>query len=154
MTLPREPTWPRCGASIPASCPVRGDPRWRCSTGWACPAGCGCCLSWPRVVFDELHRASAGGIADYAGITYERIEAEQGVFWPCPAEDHPGTPRLFTEVFATPDGRARFIRVDHRDPAEVPDADYPYVLPTGRIMQQSQGANQPRRSRSLQLATG
>jgi assimilatory nitrate reductase catalytic subunit len=41
----------------------------------------------PRVVFEELRRASAGGIADYAGITYERIEAEQGVFWPCPAED-------------------------------------------------------------------
>lgn len=106
------------------------------------------------MVFDELHRASAGGIADYAGITYERIEAEQGVFWPCPAEDHPGTPRLFTEVFATPDGRARFIRVDHRDPAEVPEADYPYVLTTGRIMQQYQSGNQTRRSRSLQLATG
>ena len=108
----------------------------------------------PRMVFDELRRASAGGIADYAGISYERIEAEQGVFWPCPAEDHPGTPRLFTEVFATPDGRARFIRVDHRDPAEVPDAEYPYVLTTGRIMQQYQSGNQTRRSRSLQLTAG
>ena len=38
----------------------------------------------PREVFDELRRASAGGIADYAGISYERIDAEQGVFWPCP----------------------------------------------------------------------
>ena len=44
----------------------------------------------PRAVFEELRRASAGGIADYAGISYERIEAEQGVFWPCPTEDHPG----------------------------------------------------------------
>jgi assimilatory nitrate reductase catalytic subunit len=108
----------------------------------------------PRVVFDELRRASAGGIADYAGITYERIEAEQGVFWPCPAEDHPGTPRLFAEAFPTPDGRARFIRVDHRDPAEVPDAEYPYALTTGRIMQQYQSGNQTRRSRSLQLTAG
>ena len=108
----------------------------------------------PRTVFEELRRASSGGIADYAGITYERIEDEQGVFWPCPAEDHPGTPRLFTEAFATPDGRARFIRVEHRDPAEVPDADYPYVLTTGRIMQQYQSGNQTRRSRSLQLAAG
>ncbi|MDT4995798.1 MAG: assimilatory nitrate reductase catalytic subunit, partial [Actinoplanes sp.] len=56
----------------------------------------------PRRVFDELRRASAGGIADYAGITWERIDAEQGVFWPCPAEDHPGTPRLFADGFPTP----------------------------------------------------
>ncbi|MGH9232420.1 MAG: molybdopterin oxidoreductase family protein, partial [Acidimicrobiales bacterium] len=48
-----------------------------------------------REVFDELRRASAGGVVDYAGITWERLEAEDGVFWPCPSEDHPGTPRLF-----------------------------------------------------------
>ncbi|MFL6114884.1 MAG: molybdopterin oxidoreductase family protein [Catenulispora sp.] len=108
----------------------------------------------PRTVFEELRRASAGGIADYAGITYERIEAEQGVFWPCPAEDHPGTPRLFADRFATPDGRARFIRVDYREPAELPDAGYPYVLTTGRVMQQYQSGNQTRRSRSLQLTAG
>src|SRR5262249_19721927 len=52
----------------------------------------------PRAVFDELRRASAGGPADYAGVTWERIDADGGVFWPCPADDHPGTPRLFTET--------------------------------------------------------
>jgi assimilatory nitrate reductase catalytic subunit len=103
----------------------------------------------PRVVFDELRRASAGGIADYAGISYERIDAEDGVFWPCPEPGHPGTPRLFTERFPTADGRARFIRVDHRDPAELPDPEYPYVLTTGRIMQQYQSGTQTRRARSL-----
>ncbi|MCW2811527.1 MAG: molybdopterin oxidoreductase [Friedmanniella sp.] len=99
----------------------------------------------PREVFDELRRASAGGIADYAGITYERVEAEQGVFWPCPTEDHPGTPRLFAESFPTPDGRARFFRVEHREPAERPDASYPYVLTTGRLMAQYQSGTQTRR---------
>jgi assimilatory nitrate reductase catalytic subunit len=103
----------------------------------------------PRTVFDELRRASAGGIADYAGISYDRIDAGDSLFWPCPTEDHPGTPRLFGERFATPDGRARFIRVDHTDPAEMPDRDYPYVLTTGRIMQQYQSGNQTRRARSL-----
>jgi assimilatory nitrate reductase catalytic subunit len=103
----------------------------------------------PAVVFDELRRASAGGPADYAGITYARIDAEQGVFWPCPDTDHPGTPRLFTERFATADGRARFHRVEHRDPAEVPDRDYPYVLTTGRIMRQYQSGTQTRRVRAL-----
>ena len=99
----------------------------------------------PRVVFDELRRASAGGIADYAGITYERIETEKGVFWPCPAEQHPGTPRMFLDAFPTPDGRARFHRVLHRSPAETPDAGYPYVLTTGRLMTQYQSGTQTRR---------
>ena len=57
--------------------------------------------SEPAEVFEELRRASAGGAADYSGITYGRIRREDGVFWPCPGEDHPGTPRLFLERFAT-----------------------------------------------------
>ena len=73
----------------------------------------------PAEVFAELRRASAGGLADYSGITPERIDAEQGVFWPCPdttadgGAPHPGTPRLFAESFPTPDGRAGFHRVEH-----------------------------------------
>src|SRR3546814_10415223 len=63
----------------------------------------------PRQVFDELRRASAGGRADYAGITYERIEAEGPIAWPCPTEDHPGTPRMFEDLrFYTDDGKAHF----------------------------------------------
>ncbi len=103
----------------------------------------------PREVFDELRRASAGGIADYAGITYERIDAEKGVFWPCPTVDHPGTPRLFETDFPTPSGRAKFIPVDHRQPNEVPDVHFPYVLTTGRIAAQYQSGNQTRRVKSL-----
>ena len=103
----------------------------------------------PRTVFDELRRASAGGTADYAGITYERIEAEGGVFWPCPADDHPGTPRMFLDSFATPDGRARFIAVEHRPPAEVPDTDYPLYLTTGRVLTQYQSGAQTRRISGL-----
>ncbi|TDO32179.1 molybdopterin oxidoreductase family protein [Paractinoplanes brasiliensis] len=106
----------------------------------------------PRTVFEELRRASAGGIADYAGITYERIEAEDGVFWPCPAEDHPGTPRLFADGFPTPSGKARMIPVVHRDPAEMPDRQFPYVLTTGRNMQQYQSGNQTRRVKALTVA--
>ena len=99
----------------------------------------------PAEVFDELRRASAGGIADYAGITYERIDAEDGVFWPCPSEDHPGTPRLFADGFPTADGRASFLRVDYAAPAETPDASFPYVLTTGRLMAQYQSGTQTRR---------
>src|SRR3954447_5872494 len=105
----------------------------------------------PETVFEELGRASAGGVADYAGISYRRIDDEQGVFWPCPDDEHPGTPRLFTDRFATPDGRARFLRVEHVDAHERPDADFPYVLTTGRVLAQYQSGTQTRRTRSLQL---
>ena len=104
----------------------------------------------PRAVFDELRRASAGGTADYAGISYERIDAERGVFWPCPAEDaRPGTPRLFQDGFATPDGRARFHVVHHRDAAEQPDDEYPYRLTTGRTRAHYQSGTQTRRTKAL-----
>ena len=71
-----------------------------------------------REVFEEFRRASAGGAADYAGITYERIAAEDGVFWPCPSTDHAGTPRLFLDRFGRDDGRAKFHSVDHRPSAD------------------------------------
>ncbi|MFG2077804.1 molybdopterin oxidoreductase family protein [Nonomuraea maritima] len=99
----------------------------------------------PAEVFDELRRASAGGPADYSGITYERIAAGPGVFWPCPQDGHPGTPRPFLDAFATPDGRARFVAVQHRPPAEEPDDDYPVYLSTGRVLAQYQSGAQTRR---------
>jgi assimilatory nitrate reductase catalytic subunit len=103
----------------------------------------------PRAVFDELRRASKGGPADYAGITWERIEAERGVFWPCPTEQHEGTPRLFRHGFPTPDGRARFHVVHHHDAAELPDAAYPYRLTTGRTRAHYQSGTQSRRTKTL-----
>lgn len=126
----------------------------------------------PEEVFEELRRASAGGPADYSGITYRRIVEEDGVFWPCPEEPaaaggdrgpaaegssvprtaHPGTPRLFLERFATPDGRARFIAVGHRAAAEEADAEYPVLLTTGRVVAQYQSGAQTRRVDELNAA--
>ena len=100
-------------------------------------------------IFEELRRASAGGIADYSGISYARIDAEDGVFWPCPSEDHPGTVRMFQESFAHPDGRARFHPVHHRGAAEEPDDEYPLYLTTGRVMAQYQSGTQTRRVEAL-----
>jgi assimilatory nitrate reductase catalytic subunit len=135
----------------------------------------------PEEVFEELRRASAGGAADYSGITYRRLAEENGVFWPCPAEPaagpaagggdaapggpaaagdpaqeppgpHPGTPRLFLDRFATPDGRARFVPVSHRPAAEEPDEDYPVLLTTGRVVAQYQSGAQTRRVEELNRA--
>ncbi len=106
----------------------------------------------PREVFGELRRASAGGPADYTGITYERARAGTGVQWPCPEPGHPGTPRPFLDRFATPDGRARFVPVEHRPPAETPAGDYPLHLTTGRVLAQYQSGAQTRRVPALNQA--
>ncbi|MBZ6174728.1 molybdopterin oxidoreductase family protein [Streptomyces olivaceus] len=120
----------------------------------------------PEEVFEELRRASAGGPADYSGIDYGRLAEENGVFWPCPAAEagtgdgpvphpgtrHPGTPRLFLDRFATADGRARFVPVAHRPSAEEPDAEYPVLLTTGRVVAQYQSGAQTRRVAELNAA--
>ncbi|MCK8783969.1 molybdopterin oxidoreductase family protein [Roseomonas sp. NAR14] len=105
----------------------------------------------PRAIFEELRRASAGGLADYSGVTWERIAAEDGVFWPCP-EGEAGTPRPFLDRFPTASGRAKFHRVDHRVTAEEPDSDYPLFLTTGRVMAQYQSGTQTRRVAALNEA--
>ncbi|MGW1538695.1 molybdopterin oxidoreductase family protein [Streptomyces sp. NPDC002309] len=113
----------------------------------------------PEEVFEELRRATAGGPADYSGITYRRLARENGVFWPCPAPEgaggtgaHPGTPRLFLDRFATEDGRARFVAVSHRAAAEEPDDEYPVLLTTGRVVAQYQSGAQTRRVEELNAA--
>ena len=110
----------------------------------------------PREIFDELRRCSAGSVADYSGITYEKIEQQQGVFWPCPSPDHPGTPRLFERGSWNPvaqgrgpfyfaDGKARFNVAAYAPPAEDVDADYPIILTTGRVISHFLSGTQTRR---------
>jgi assimilatory nitrate reductase catalytic subunit len=96
-------------------------------------------------VFDELGRASAGGVADYAGISHARLAAGEVLHWPCPSPDHPGTPRLFLERFSTPDGRARFLPVDMPAEVEPVTEAFPYLLTTGRVAMQYQSGAQTRR---------
>lgn len=99
-----------------------------------------------EAIFDELRVASKGGTADYFGITYERIENEMGVFWPCPEIGHPGTPRLFEDLkFSTPDGKAHFHPTPYRPSAEEPDEEYPVILTTGRVISQYLSGTQTRR---------
>jgi assimilatory nitrate reductase catalytic subunit len=113
-------------------------------------------FSSARDILDELRAASKGGVADYSGITYERLEKEMGIFWPCPSEDHPGTPRLFEKgsqnpvaagkgPFYFPDGKARFVPAPYTPPAEVTDEAYPLILTTGRVVSQFLSGEQTRR---------
>ncbi|MCC7435750.1 MAG: molybdopterin oxidoreductase family protein [Methanoregulaceae archaeon] len=97
-------------------------------------------------IFNELRVASKGGTADYFGITYQRIVDEMGVFWPCPEEGHPGTPRLWEDYkFKTNDGKAHFNAVTYRPPAEEVDDEYPIVLTTGRVVSHYLSGTQTRR---------
>jgi assimilatory nitrate reductase catalytic subunit len=95
-------------------------------------------------VFDELRRASAGGIADYAGVSYDRLRAGEALHWPVPSTEHPGTPRAFLDGFAFPDGLARFVAVDHSGPAEPPDDEFPLQATTGRVLAHYQSGAQTR----------
>lgn len=119
----------------------------------------------PRAIFEELRVASRGGVADYSGVTYEKIEREMGVFWPCyshdprtgaPVADHPGTPRLFEPgsynpvakgagPFYFPDGRARFNVGEYRTPIDDASEEYPLFLTTGRVVSQFLSGTQTRR---------
>ncbi|MCC6661421.1 MAG: molybdopterin oxidoreductase family protein [Phycisphaerales bacterium] len=117
----------------------------------------------PGAILEELRTASKGGVADYSGITYEKIERQYGVFWPCYSEspdgkpaDLPGTPRLFEPgswnsvargagPYYFPDGRARFNVSTYTPPAEDTDADYPLILTSGRVVSQFLSGTQTRR---------
>jgi len=120
----------------------------------------------PRAIFEELRVASKGGVADYSGITYEKIEKQFGVFWPCPsvdsngrAIDHPGTERLFESgswnpvakgsgPYYFPDGKAHFIVAPYAPPTEDIDGEFPLILTTGRVVSQFLSGTQTRRIRA------
>ncbi len=102
-----------------------------------------------REVFEELRRASQGGRADYSGISYERLDAGDGVFWPCPDPQHAGSPRLFADRFPTPGGRARFHAVSHQPPREDRDDAFPLYLTTGRVLAHAGTGTQTRRTATL-----
>ena len=112
----------------------------------------------PAAVFDELARASAGGPADYSGLSHARLDAHEaaggpGLYWPCPAGppgEHPGTPRMFLDGFATADGRARMVVVDHAGPADDVRPGAPTYLVTGRVLQHYQSGAQTHRVPELE----
>jgi assimilatory nitrate reductase catalytic subunit len=139
-------------------CPAEAREDWRIIQDIAGALGGerGFTFNSPGEILAELREASRGGIADYSGITYEKIERQYGVFWPCPSENDPGTPRLFEENswnpvargsgrFYFPDGKARFNVARYTPPAEDVDDEYPIILTTGRVVSQFLSGEQTRR---------
>lgn len=109
------------------------EPRGNCLADWEIlkrimnAMGCRAEYDSPKEIFDEIREVTP----IYAGITYDRLE-QGGIQWPCPTEDHPGTPVLHSQKFNR--GLGKFSEVNYRDPAEVPDEDYPLMLTTGRVV--------------------
>ncbi|WP_132059675.1 formate dehydrogenase subunit alpha [Halorussus amylolyticus] len=84
----------------------------------------------PADVMDELSSLSP----IYGGISHDRLESEGGLQWPCPDDDHPGTPYLYDDGFNFEDGKARFVPADMGEPGELPGEEYPLTLSSGRVL--------------------
>ncbi len=100
----------------------------------------------PEDILREINRV----VPSYAGITPERIKGKiGGITWPCPDVEHPGTPILHRERFATPDGLARLLPVEYKPPTEETSSDYPLILTTGRVVIHYNSGSMTRRSNAL-----
>jgi formate dehydrogenase major subunit len=106
-------------------------------------------LAWryehPRDVYEELRQSMPG----FHGITWARLEREGAVTYPCDSEHEPGQEVIFGGGFPTPSGRGRLIPASLRPPDEVPDADYPMILTTGRLLEHWHTGAMTRRARVL-----
>ena len=100
----------------------------------------------PEQVMEEI----ASLTPSYAGISYDRLEGE-GLQWPVPSQDHPGTPILHTSRFVTADGRGHFRALEYRPSAELPDESYPLVLTTDRSLYHYHAGSMTRRVAGLNL---
>jgi formate dehydrogenase alpha subunit len=102
-------------------------------------------MSFPstRAVWDELRALTPS----MTGIAWSRLEAGESLCWPCPAETHPGTPVLHTEKFTR--GKGAFAPIEYKPAAEEPDAEYPFLLTTGRMLEHYHTGTMTRRSKAL-----
>jgi formate dehydrogenase major subunit len=117
---------------------------WEILTEIAQRMGAGWNYGSPSEIFDEM----AALTPQYAGMSHARLEGG-GLQWPCPTPDHPGTPILHAARFTR--GLGLFSPADYRPPAEEPDADYPLILSTGRVLFHWHGGTLSRRSPGLDM---
>ena len=110
----------------------------------------GCAKQFPYKSAEEIFAEIAKVTPSYAGMSYARLEKPEALHWPCPTQEHPGTPILHREKFATADGLGVFTPIEWKPPAEVPDKEYPLILTTGRCLWQWHTGTMTRRSEDLE----
>jgi len=105
---------------------------------------------FPYKSAEEIFNEIAKVTPSYGGMTYARLEKPEALHWPCPTAEHPGTPILHKEKFSHPDGLGIFTPIEWKAQAEVPDAEYPFLLTTGRCIWHWHTGSMTRRSPSLE----
>ncbi len=120
-------------------------PDWRITQRIAQLMGVKMDFSSPEQIFNQMRRE----IPIYAGITYDRIDREGGLQWPCPDIDHPGTTFLFEKGFNR--GKGLLTAIKYIPPAEGTDAEFPLILTTGRVQYHYHTGTMTRRSPSLNM---
>ncbi|HND02760.1 MAG TPA: formate dehydrogenase subunit alpha [Nitrospira sp.] len=101
--------------------------------------------SHPSAIMDEIAQLAPL----FAGVSFDRLDAPEGLQWPVPSKDHPGTSLMHEQSF--PKGKAKFVAVDYLPPGETPSEAYPLVLITGRILQHYNCGAQTRRTEIMQV---
>lgn len=136
----------RCRAAVPPVGQSRADWDILCDLGRRIEQRLGLALTHgfqfthPSEIWEEMRTLTP----DFGGITYDRLEKEGGVHWPCPAADHPGTPYLFEDGF--PRGRGKFWSIEFGTESEQPDEAYPFNMSTGRVLYHWHGSTMTGRS--------
>ncbi len=102
----------------------------------------------PAQIMEEIAQVTPS----YGGISFSRLDKEGSLQWPCPTAEHPGTPILHTEQFAR--GKGRFVPLEYKPPAELPDDNYPLILTTERDLFQFHTGTMTRRVKGLNVLRG
>ena len=115
--------------------PGEALPDWKIIALFAQEMGFGDVFAYPssEEIFSEFAALTKETLCDYSGASYERLQREGPLQWPCPTDRGAGAARLYEDgIFATPSGKGNLIAVEHQEPVERPDGDYPLLLTTGR----------------------
>ncbi len=120
-------------------------PDWQIICGLARAMGSGMYYESPREIMEEIALLTP----IYGGISYDRLE-ENGLQWPCPDRDHPGTPYLHKDRFTR--GKGLFHPIEFIPPGELPDEAYPFIFSTGRVLEHFNSGTMTRRVRGLNSA--
>jgi formate dehydrogenase alpha subunit len=125
--------------------PLPGEARedWAIVAELARRMGRGLGLDSPAEIFDEIARVTPS----HAGLSHARLDREGGIRWPCLDENDPGAQWLFGDKFPTADGKATMHPVEWRENVEIPDAEYPFIFNTGRVLYHWHTGTMSRRSR-------
>ncbi|MDD3574319.1 MAG: molybdopterin-dependent oxidoreductase, partial [Methanospirillum sp.] len=127
--------------------PGIAKPDWQIITELACLMGYE--RQFPYKDPADIFREITAVCEPYQGMTFSQVSLPDGICWPCPSPEHPGTAILYTDQFYHPDGKGIFCPVEWKAPTELPDSNYPFRLTSGRVIWHWHTGTMTRRSKNL-----